>query len=101
MLASGQICADTVTFSGRTMSSAVSPDDEVRALMRAQEELYEMLGIKLEELPIVRKRCMSVSDIASPPPYQENMPRPRRNSEVASPNMGRSEAWHEHVSRHC
>lgn len=67
--------------------------------MRAQEELYEMLGIKLEELPAVRKRSMSVSDVMTPPPYQETMPRPRRNSEIASPDVGRSAAWHDHVSR--
>jgi hypothetical protein len=59
-----------------------------------------MLGIKLEELPVARKRSMSVSDVASPPPYQEDMPRPRRNSEVVSPQIARSDAWHEHVSIH-
>lgn len=82
----------------RSLSSGVSPSDEVRALMRAQEELYEMLGIKLEELPAVRKRSMSVSDVTTPPPYQETMPRPRRNSEVTSPAAARSASWHDHVS---
>ncbi|KAI0089428.1 hypothetical protein BDY19DRAFT_103179 [Irpex rosettiformis] len=84
------------TGMSRGLSSGVSPDEEVRALMRAQEELYEMLGIKLEELPTVRKRSMSVSDVATPPPYQETMPLPRRNSEVVSPSAARSSSWHEH-----
>ena len=85
-------------YIGMSRSSGVSPNDEVRALMRAQEELYEMLGIKWEELPAVRKRSMSVSDVTTPPPYQETMPRPRRNSEVTSPAAARSASWHDHVS---
>ncbi|KAI0342545.1 hypothetical protein BDW22DRAFT_212744 [Trametopsis cervina] len=79
---------------GVSIGSGRSTDDNVRAMIRAQEELYEMLGIKLDDTPTARKRSMSVSDALYPPPYQWD--RPRRNSDCISPAIVRSAAWHDH-----
>ncbi|KAI0634278.1 hypothetical protein C8Q77DRAFT_1072915 [Trametes polyzona] len=74
-----------------TRSSIDSPSSELRAMVQAQKELCEMLGISLDELKVTHQpsRRQSMSAIsgarspASPTPT-------RRNSDIVTPNHQRS-----------
>ncbi|KAL4251005.1 hypothetical protein ABKN59_006595 [Abortiporus biennis] len=67
-------------------SGEMTPNSEVRAMIDAQKELCDMLGISLEELQgggsLPKRRLSTSAAIKSP-----QTPKTRRNSEVISPNQ--------------
>ncbi|CDO77439.1 hypothetical protein BN946_scf184857.g46 [Trametes cinnabarina] len=69
-----------------TRSSMDSPSSELRAMVQAQKELCEMLGISLEELKVhqpSRRQSMSALPGARSPASQAPT---RRNSDIITPN---------------
>ena len=64
-----------------------SPSSELRAMVQAQRELCEMLGISLEELKLQNhgpSRRQSMSAIPGPNPTSPSLT--RRNSDIITPN---------------
>lgn len=80
------------------MGSSATPNSEIHAMMRAQDELYEILGITADELrgqhSAGRQRSWSMAAVSSQ--SRDSTVSTRRNSEVLSPSARKSEAWHHH-----
>ena len=79
------------------MTSATT-NSEIRAMIQAQEELYEMLGIPVEDLrsaasSACKRRSMSVPAVS---PTALVNSRPRRNSEVLVSAARNSDMWRHH-----
>ncbi|KAI0372526.1 hypothetical protein BV20DRAFT_964120 [Pilatotrama ljubarskyi] len=73
-----------------TRSSMDSPSSELRAMVQAQKELCEMLGISLEELKVHQpSRRQSMSALPGPKSPASAAPT-RRNSDIVTPNHQRS-----------
>ncbi|KAI0356890.1 hypothetical protein OH77DRAFT_1423135 [Trametes cingulata] len=73
-----------------TRSSMDSPSSELRAMIQAQKELCEMLGISLEELKVHQpSRRQSMSALPGPKSPASAAPT-RRNSDIVTPNHQRS-----------
>ena len=70
---------------------ADSPSSEIRAMVQAQKELCEMLGISLDELKNNHgpSRRQSMSAILGPKSPASNAPT-RRNSDIVTPNHQKS-----------
>ncbi|OJT10695.1 hypothetical protein TRAPUB_12788 [Trametes pubescens] len=74
-----------------TRSSMDSPSSELRAMIQAQKELCEMLGISLEELKITHQPSRRQSMSALPGAKSPVSAAPtRRNSDIVTPNHQRS-----------
>ncbi|KAI0827390.1 hypothetical protein BC628DRAFT_174792 [Trametes gibbosa] len=74
-----------------TRSSLDSPSSELRAMVQAQKELCEMLGISLEELKVTHQPSRRQSMSALPGPKSPVSAAPtRRNSDIITPNHQRT-----------
>ncbi|KAH9854577.1 hypothetical protein C2E23DRAFT_817058 [Lenzites betulinus] len=75
-----------------TRGSMDSPTSEMRAMVQAQKELCEMLGISLEDLkaPHQPSRRQSMSALPAPKSPASAAPTTRRNSDIITPNHQRS-----------
>ncbi|KAI0649925.1 hypothetical protein C8Q79DRAFT_356131 [Trametes meyenii] len=74
-----------------TRSSMDSPSSEIRAMVQAQRELCEMLGISPDELKVHQpSRRQSMSAVPGPKSPASVAPLTRRNSDIVTPNHQRT-----------